>query len=132
MNNISLFGRMTADNEIKTAGDNKYLKFCLAVDRRTKEKTTDFIDCIAWNKVAELINTYVHKGNQLLINGNLETSSYEKDGEKRKAYVVTVREIDFVSQTKPADETRAPAENSKAEPQPDVASIPDEQLPFSI
>ncbi len=135
MNNISLFGRLTSEPEIKTSGDNKYVRFCLAVDRRTKEKKTDFIDCIAFNKLAELISTYVHKGNQLSVIGSLETGSYEKNGESRKTYVVNIKEIDFVSQPKTADEPKASqetavtADDQQFEPN---FTVNDGDLPFSI
>lgn len=132
MNNISLFGRLTAEPELRTTDNGtKYARFLMAVDRRTQKDATDFIDCIAWNKLAEIITKYVHKGNQLSVIGSLETSSYEKNGEKRKSYVVNVREIDFVSQTKPADEPKASQET--AEPtETAVTSEFEPSLPFDI
>ena len=133
MNNITLFGRLTGEPELRsTDNGTKYAKFLLAVDRRTKEKTTDFIDCIAWSKLSEIIAQYVHKGNQLSLSGSLETSSYEKNGEKRKAYVVNIKEIDFVSQPK-TNEAKAqnePENNDvKAQDEPDDEGS---QLPFRI
>ena len=126
MNNISLFGRLTAEPELRTTDNgSKYARFLMAVDRRTQKDATDFIDCIAWSKLAEIITKYVHKGNQLSVIGSLETSSYEKNGEKRKSYVVNVREIDFVSQTKPADEPKASQETA-------VTSDFEPSLPFDI
>ena len=72
MNTINLFGRLTAEPELKTTqSGNKYVTFCMAVDRRTKEKATDFIDCIAWNKLAEVMSNYCHKGNQISLTGSL-------------------------------------------------------------
>lgn len=132
MNNITLFGRLTGEPELRlTDNGTKYAKFLLAVDRRTKEKTTDFIDCIAWSKLSEIIAQYVHKGNQLSLSGSLETSSYEKNGEKRKSYVVNIKEIDFVSQPKTANETKAQSEpegeSSQCEPEDEGS-----QLPFHI
>lgn len=137
MNNITLFGRLTGEPELRsTDNGTKYAKFLLAVDRRTKEKTTDFIDCIAWSKLAEIIAQYVHKGNQLSLSGSLETSSYEKNGEKRKAYVVNIKEIDFVSQTKtneakaqnePEDESSQNEVKAQNEPEDEGS-----QLPFRI
>ena len=135
MNNISLFGRLTAEPELKsTSNGTKYARFLLAVDRRQKEKKADFIDCIAWSNLADVITKYVHKGNQLSVIGSLETNSYEKDGEKRKSYVVNVREIDFVSQTKPAEtaqanETAVTADDQQFEPN---FTVNDGDLPFSI
>ena len=129
MNNINLFGRLTAEPEIKTTKENKYVKFCLAVDRKTKDKATDFIDCIAWNKLAEIISKYCHKGNQLSVTGALQTNAFEKNGEKRKSYEVFVSSIDLVGgQERPA-ETPAPAEELQFEPNFDVK---EGELPFSL
>ena len=135
MNNISLFGRLTSEPELKASGDNKYVRFCLAVDRRTKEKKTDFIDCIAFNRLAEVICQYVHKGNQLSVIGSLETGSFEKNGESRKTYNVNVKEIDFVSQPRSAEpaqasqETAVTADDQQFEPN---FTVNDGDLPFSI
>ena len=114
MNNICLCGRLTAEPEIKEAGENKFLRFCLAVDRRTKDKKTDFIDCIAWNRQAEIISSYVKKGNELSVLGSLETSSYEKDGKKLKSYCVRVSELQLHSSSHDASE---PAETPAPEPE---------------
>lgn len=123
MNNISLFGRLTAEPELKSSGENKYIRFCIAVDRRSKEKKTDFIDCIVWNRLAEIMSTYVHKGNQITITGSLETSTYDKNGETRKSYVVRVNEFDFVSKAE------SKPDEHQFEPNFDVK---EGELPFNL
>lgn len=127
MNNISLFGRLTAEPELKTSGENKYIRFCVAVDRRTKDKKTDFIDCIVWNKLAEVMSKYVHKGNQITITGSLETGSYDKNGETRKTFVVRVNEFDFVGSSK--ESQTQPAPEHQFEPNFEVK---DGELPFDL
>ena len=78
MNNISLIGRLTKEPELKsTTNGNKVISFCLAVDRRTKDKATDWIDCVAWNKTAEIIAQYCHKGKMLSVTGSLQTRTWE-------------------------------------------------------
>lgn len=131
MNTINLFGRLTAEPELKTAKENKYVKFCVAVDRRTKEKKTDFIDCIAWNKLVEIICNYCHKGNFISITGSLQTSIYETNGEKKKSCEVYVTSIDLVGgQTKPA-ENDATADNDHLQFEPNF-DIQDGELPFKV
>ena len=62
MNHIVLMGRLTRDPELrKTQSGTSVTSFTLAVDRRDKEKNTDFISCVAWSKTAEIINDYVGK-----------------------------------------------------------------------
>ena len=86
MNIITLMGRLTATPELKTTNSGlNYCRFNIAVDRPTskdKEKQTDFINCVAWRQTAEFICKYFSKGNRIALNGNIQTGSYEKDGQK--------------------------------------------------
>lgn len=98
MNSINLVGRLTKEPELKTtANGNKVTSFCLAVDRRTKDKATDFIDCIAWNKLAEVISQYCHKGKMISVTGSLQTRMWEDNtGGKHKASEVNVMSMDLL------------------------------------
>lgn len=81
MNNVSLIGRLTKDvEERRTQNGTPFASFTLAVDRRKKEDGADFIPCIAWDKAAETIVKYVHKGDLFGVTGYIQTRSYEKDG----------------------------------------------------
>ncbi|MEE3334013.1 MAG: single-stranded DNA-binding protein [Ruminococcus sp.] len=98
MNNCTLIGRLTKDPEEKVfaVGDHKVVTFTLAVDRRAKEKTTDFIPCQAWNKTGEIILSYAKKGDQIGVVGSLEVRSYDKDGERRTAFSINVSNVDLL------------------------------------
>lgn len=100
MNICSFTGRITKDPELKTAQNgSNYLKFCLAVKRRAKSgdhPISDFVDCIAFDKTAELIATYCKKGAMIGVSGRLQTGSYEVNGEKRKSSEIVVIELDFL------------------------------------
>lgn len=94
MNNVSLIGRLTKDvEERRTQNGTAVVSFTLAVDRRKKEDGADFIPCIAWNKAAETIAKYVHKGDLFAVTGYIQTRSYEKDG--RMNYVTEVVTTSF-------------------------------------
>lgn len=81
MNNVSLIGRLTKDvEERRTQSGTPVASFTLAVDRRKKEDGADFINCIAWDKAAETIAKYVHKGDLFGVTGYIQTRNYEKDG----------------------------------------------------
>jgi single-strand DNA-binding protein len=87
-NKIILVGNLTRDPEIRYVGSGAAVtKFTLAVNRRSKQaEETDFIDIVAWDKLAETCNTYLKKGMSCLVEGRLSIRSYEdKDGNKRKA-----------------------------------------------
>ena len=100
MNICNFTGRITKDPEIKTAQNgNTYLKFCLAVKRRAKASDhpiSDFIDCIAFDKTAEIISKYCKKGSLIGVSGRLQTNTYEVNGEKRKSSEIVVIELDFL------------------------------------
>lgn len=94
MNNVSLIGRLTKDvQERRTQSGTPVVFFTLAVDRRKKEDGADFINCIAWDKAAETIARYVHKGDLFGVTGYIQTRNYEKDG--RMNYVTEVVTTSF-------------------------------------
>jgi len=85
MNKVILCGRLTADPEIRYSKDSQLRvgKYTLAVDRRNKEKDTDFINCICFDKAAEFAEKYFQKGQRVLVMGRWQTGSYtNKDGQK--------------------------------------------------
>ncbi len=102
MNNINLIGRITHDldiKEVKTSDrDFKVLNFSLAV-RDTNDKT-DFINCHAYNKTAELINRYCRKGYLLGVSGKLKTKAYLKDNQKLYSTQVLIETITLLNNNK--------------------------------
>ena len=94
MNSVCLIGRLTKDvQEHRTQNGTAVISFTLAVDRRKKDDGADFIHCIAWDKAAETIAKYVHKGDLFGVTGYIQTRSYEKDG--RRNYVTEVVTTSF-------------------------------------
>lgn len=122
MNKVNLIGRLTKDAELQQAGENNYARFTLAVNRKFKnandEYEADFINCVAWNKTAELICEYFKKGSEIGVSGRIQTGSYDdKDGNKRYTTDVVVEEITFIGskkESKPA-EAAQPATDPFAE-----------------
>ena len=95
MNIAVLMGRMTRDPELRyTSSGKAYANFTLAVQKTRDE--AEFIDCVAWEKTAETIAEYFRKGNKILVQGRLNVSTYEKDGENRKMARVMVYSFEFV------------------------------------
>ena len=95
MNLVVLSGRMARDPELRyTSGGKAYTNFTLAV-QKTKDEA-EFIDCIVWEKTAETIAEYFRKGNKILINGKIVTSTYESNGEKRKSVKVQAFSFEFI------------------------------------
>lgn len=144
MNKVNLIGRICNDLELKDAGENKYTRFSLAVNRKyTKEDGTrdaDFISCVAWNKAAEIIKQYFKKGSLIGIVGRIQTGSYEND-KKEKVYTtdIIVEDFDFLEKkdSRPAPEytgSEAPKqEEQQSDPYADFANeveLTDDDLPF--
>ena len=127
MNNITIIGRLTKDPEIRyTQSMKMYARFTVAVNRKTKkangEYETDFISCIAWNKLAEVVSMYSEKGKRIAIIGRLQIGSYEaQDGTKRKTADVIAEQVEIIDYKENGQYTAQglPEDNFKIEVSPD-------------
>lgn len=85
MNKVILLGRICKDIELRySQSGTAFGSFSLAVDRKfSKDKETDFINCKAFGKTAETISKYLGKGRQVVVEGRIQTGSYDnKEGQK--------------------------------------------------
>lgn len=97
MNLVVLTGRLTRDPELKYGqSGTAYCNISLAVSRAFQKDKTDFINCTAFGKTAELINQYLKKGSLTGVQGRLQTDSYEVNGERRYRTDVMVDKIEFL------------------------------------
>ena len=112
MNSVNLIGRLSNSPEIRHTANNQVVcRFTLAVTRRFKNQAgdyeADFINCVAFGKTAELIGNYVEKGQQLAVEGRIQTGSYTaQDGSKRYTFDVVVENITFINSRKSASERK--------------------------
>jgi single-strand DNA-binding protein len=88
MNKLLINGRLVKDPETNDA--RSFAKLYVAIKRKFKNKQnneyeSDFLNFIAFGKTAEYILNYVRKGDLVNIEGNVQISSYEKDGEKKSS-----------------------------------------------
>lgn len=99
MNKIFLSGNLTRDPEVRYSQSGKaYARMGIAVRRPfSKDKeAVDFFNLVAWEKTAEFCGRYMTKGTRILVEGRLQTSTYEnKDGVKVNAVDVVVDNIEF-------------------------------------
>lgn len=111
MNKVILLGRLARDPDGDTTQSGKRkVRMTIAVDRpKAKDgaRNADFIGLVAWEKTAEFAEKYLTKGQRVLIEGRIQTGSYEKDGEKRYTTDVNVDRIEF------ADSKRDNANDTK-------------------
>lgn len=130
MNRIIIKGRLTRDPEMKTGASGiEFCKFTVAVDRRVskdkmKDRMADFFDCTAFGKTGAAVSAYMTKGREILVEGRMESSSSEKDGQKRTFWGLTVDTFEFCG-SKGDSQGTAPA--AAVEP---VPVDPPEELPF--
>ncbi len=99
LNKIILVGRLTADPELRyTPSGAPVANFTLAVDRKfSKNDETDFIPVVAWRRLAEICNEFLHKGKLIAVEGRLQTRSYEdKEGQRRKAFEVVADDMQML------------------------------------
>lgn len=101
MNKVVLIGRLTKDPELRyTQGGTAVANFTLAVNRRfanqSGEREADFVNCVAWQKAAEFVANYFHKGQQMALEGRLQVSSYDgNDGQRRWKTEIVAEHIEF-------------------------------------
>lgn len=129
MNKILLTGRLATEIEMKKAGEHKYGKFTLAVQRRGKKDEADFIQCTVFGKTAETMFEWCRKGHRIGIEGHLQISQYEKNGEKRTGYSVIVDTMEFLQtkNEKSGDISQAPQEKTEPEKKEEFV---DDEFPF--
>lgn len=80
MNNVVLIGNIGKDPEINTSTGVKIATLTLATTRRDKNKTTDWHTIILFDKAADIVEQYAHKGDKIAVEGSVQYSKVEKDG----------------------------------------------------
>lgn len=93
INRVVLVGRLTKDPVLrKTANGVSVTSFTVASTRRFKQEgqpDADFINTVAWNKTADSVSQYTHKGSLVGVEGRIQTRSYDDQSGKR-VYVTEV------------------------------------------
>lgn len=100
LNDYKCIGRITKDLELKKTQSNKStLLFTLAVDdgKRGGQRITQFIECQAWEGIADTIAKYCQKGDMLQVSGRLINNNYEYNGTKQYSYRVVVNGITLLA-----------------------------------
>lgn len=144
MNKVILLGRLTKDVELRytQTSNTAVASFTLAVNRRFvkegEERQADFINIIAWNKLAQNTSNYLKKGMQVVVTGRLQNRSWDDEqGQKHYVTEVIVEELEFIDSFKkqepdesilygntPANTNSTPVENA------DDSVLASDDLPF--
>lgn len=101
LNCAIIMGRLTADPELRTtANGHSVTTLRVAVERRfsrnAEERQTDFLDVVVWEKTAEFVTRYFHKGSMIAVQGSIQTRNWEdKNGNKRTSVEIVADNVSF-------------------------------------
>lgn len=93
-NKTILMGNLTSDPEIRTVGEAEVVKYTIAVNSPWKKGKTLFMDCDHWR--AGKVAAYLAKGTPVLVEGELDQQTWEKDGQKRSKVLLNVSHLQLV------------------------------------
>lgn len=155
MNKAILIGRLTKDPELRSTPTGRNVcQFSIAVNRTytnaSGEREADFINCVVWDKQAENLAKYQKKGNQIAVEGRIQTRNYDdKDGKKVYVTEILASNISFLDakgatsgnmvsnlpEPPMTEEASGPVETVSVENDPfeafgDSVEISDNDLPF--
>lgn len=141
MNKVILLGRLTKNPDIRYSQTNNMMvaSFSLAVNRKYvkqgEERQTDFINIVAYSKLAEFVQKYLKVGLQICICGRMQTRTWEdKNGQKRYVTEVIAEDIDFADSPKKTDESvlyaSTPVNSTNQNNQEDEFISDGDDLPF--
>lgn len=137
MNKAILIGRLTRDPELRsTPAGRNVCQFSIAVNRTftnaNGDRETDFINCVVWDKQAENLVKYQKKGNQIAVDGRIQTRNYEdKDGKRVYVTEILANNISFLDSKGSSAGNSNSFNNFNNLPEPpiernnNVASMPD-------
>src|ERR1700712_3278820 len=103
LNQVTLMGNLTRDPELRqTPTGQNVTSFSLALNRSYKDQSgewqeaTDYIDIVAWGPLAERVAQYLSKGRRCLVQGRMQSRSWEQDGAKRSKVEVLANDVTFL------------------------------------
>ena len=103
VNQVTLMGNLTRDPELRnTPNGQSVCSFSLALNRAYKDQSgewkeaTDYIDVVAWGPLGERVAQYLSKGRRALVQGRLQSRSWEQDGQKRSKVEVLAADVTFL------------------------------------
>lgn len=137
LNRIILIGRLTRDPELRYVPSGQPVSsFTLAVDRpfvdKQGERGTDFIDIVAWRRLAEQVTQHLSKGRLVAVEGRLQIRSYEtQDGQKRKVAEVVADGVRFLDRKAAGAAGTPAAEPAGGAAEPETTETPEQDdVPF--
>lgn len=130
LNRCEFIGNVGKPPEVRFTGANPVANFSVACNEKWKDKAgntqerTEWVRCVAWGKLAEIVGSYVEKGKLVYVAGRMQTREYEKDGAKRYSTEIVVETLKLLGSKN--DRGGAPAPDRA----PAGGPPSDDDLPF--
>jgi single-strand DNA-binding protein len=106
INSVVLIGRLTRDPELRTTTTGKSVcDFSIAVNKRSKptdgSSDADFFRVNCWEKTAEYVSNYLHKGRLVAVEGRLQSRKYQaQDGSNREVVEIVANHVQALERPK--------------------------------
>lgn len=95
MQQFTAVGRLTKDPKLTYTDQAKCTFFLAVEEKKGKFQRVDYIPCVAWRELAEIISNYTQKGKLVSVKGSFRSHEYEENGKKRMRYELEVHECYF-------------------------------------
>ena len=132
MNTAILIGRLGKEPDTVTTGTGKKVsKFSLATSKKINgESVTQWHNIVCWEKLAEIVEKYIKKGSQIMVQGEIQYRSYEKDGQTRYMTEILANNIEMLGSSQSEQRETAPANSYSQDPNPPLPTNEQNNLPF--
>src|SRR5581483_5368791 len=131
VNQVILMGNLTRDPDLRQIPSGQSVcSFSLALNRAYKgqngewQEATDYIDVVAWGPLAERVSQYVTKGRRVLVQGRLQSRSWEQEGQKRSKVEVLANDVTFLDSRGGGDNAADVTPEPAAEDKPKASKNP--------
>ncbi len=142
-NLVIMMGNLTRDPELRqTPSGQNVCNFSLALNRSYRDangewqEATDYVDVVAWGPLGERVSQYLTKGRRCMVQGRLQSRSWEQDGQKRNKVEVLASDVTFLdgrgdnagSNDNEAVDAPAPTASKKAKKDVVIEDVSDEPI----
>ena len=140
LNQVTLMGNLTRDPELRqTPNGQNVCGFSLALNRSYRDangewqEATDYIDIVAWGPLGERVSQYLSKGRRCLVQGRLQSRSWEQEGQKRSKVEVLANDVTFLdgrgeNASADQEEVSKPAKGKKEAKDVVIEDVSDEPI----
>jgi len=137
LNKVQLIGYVGQDPDIKYTGTGTAVaNLSIATTESWKDKDgeqqerTEWHRLVAWKKLAEIIQQYVHKGSRIYVEGKLQTRSWDDEKSGTKKYMTEIVIDQMLMLDNKGAQTSAPAQSDLSFPEDPGAKGAQDGLPF--